>query len=99
MIHQRQAMKLSQLIKAQNNTRTINELLQWQINKLNTLVSMDQPCWRLAGRLAVTLQRRGYKNAAARVQRAATDENKEELAKTLGDLLDDKGIFPENYSG
>lgn len=84
-------MKLSQLVRAKGAARTFDEILQWQIQKL---ISMDEPCWRLAGRLAVFLQRRGYNNAAKRVQLAATEENPEALAAVLQDLRADKGIFP-----
>lgn len=86
-------MKLSQLVRAKGATRTFDEILQWQVRQL---VSKDKPDWKLAGRLAVFLQRRGYNNAAKRVQLSTTEENPEALAAVLQDLLADKGIFPDS---
>lgn len=84
-------MKLSQLVRAQQNTQELMDILRWQVSKL---IELDEPNWKLAGALAVNLQRRGYPNAAKRVQMAATDENPRALAAALKDLRADRGIFP-----
>jgi SOS response regulatory protein OraA/RecX len=86
-------VKLSQFVRAQDATKQVNEIMQWQIR---TLVSRDKPDWKLAGKLAVFLQRRGYDNAAKRVQLAATDEDEATLGAALRDLLKDQGIFPKS---
>lgn len=84
-------MKLSQLVKSAENAEELLGILRWQVS---TLVSQDKPNWKLAGKLAVSLQRRGYPNAAKRVQMAATDEDPKALAAILQDLMRDRGIFP-----
>lgn len=84
-------MKLSQLVRASQDATELMNILRWQVQKL---VSLDQPNWHLAGKLAVNLQRRGYPNASKRVQMAATDEDPKALAAALQDLLNDRGIFP-----
>jgi len=80
-------MRLSQIVEGAALTDFIQDAVR-------RLVAMDEPCWKLAGKLAVALQRRGYDNAAKRVQMAATDENSKALATALQDLLGDKGVFP-----
>lgn len=84
-------MKLSQLVKSAENSEELLGILRWQVN---SLVAKDDPDWKLAGKLAVNLQRRGYPNAAKRVQMAATDEDPKALAAILQDLMRDRGIFP-----
>jgi secreted Zn-dependent insulinase-like peptidase len=84
-------MKLSQLVKSSENAEELLGILRWQVS---TLVRKDTPDWQLAGRLAVNLQRRGYPNAAKRVQMAASDEDPKALAAVLKDLMRDRGIFP-----
>jgi hypothetical protein len=84
-------MKLSQLVRASQDAEELMTILRWQVQKL---VSEDKPDWHLAGKLAVSLQRRGYPNASKRVQRAATEENPKALAAALQDLMNDRGIFP-----
>lgn len=82
-------MRLSQIVEA-------NDLATRIRHRIQVLVSGPQPDWKLAGKLAVDLQHRGYKNAAKRVQMAATDENEKALGSILKDLLEDHGIFPED---
>jgi hypothetical protein len=84
-------MKLSQLVRAQESNEELVGILRWQVAKL---IELDEPCWKLAGKLAVNLQRRGYPNAAKRVQLAVSDENQKALADVLRDLRSDRGIFP-----
>jgi len=84
-------MKLSQFARAAKDRQELMDILRWQVAKL---IELDDPDWKLAGALAVNLQRRGYANAAKRVQMAATDENPQALAKVLQDLRADRGIFP-----
>jgi len=86
-------MKLSQLVRAQQDRRDLMDILRWQIQ---TLIRKPKPDWKLAGALAVHLQRRGYDNAAKRVQMAVGDENMKDLAAALRDLRQDRGIFPSS---
>jgi hypothetical protein len=81
-------MKLSQIVEAAGPPRTIQQAIRH-------LIALDEPCWQLAGRLAVGLQRKGYQNAAKRVQLAATEESTKALGTVLQDLLRDRGIFPD----
>lgn len=80
-------MRLSQIVEAADLTAAIQQYVR-------KLVALDKPDWKLAGKLAVTLQRRGYPNAAKHVQQAATDEDTTALGTALQDLLRDKGLFP-----
>lgn len=84
-------MRLSQLVKAREATEELMEILRWQIL---TLIRKPKPDWKLAGALAVNLQRRKYDNAAKRVQIAVSDESQAGLAAVLRDLRADRGIFP-----
>ena len=84
-------MKLSQLVRVSESVQEVMEILRWQIR---TLVSRDKPDWKLAGALAVNLQRRGYPNASKKVQMAATDGDPKALAAALQELMDDPAIFP-----
>jgi len=81
-------MRLSQIVEASELGDQIRQLVR-------TLSSQGaDPDWHLAGRLAVKLQRRGYDNAAVRVQKAATAEDSALLGKALLALSRDRGIFP-----
>jgi len=82
-------MKLSQIIEASN----LDALVQKQVNKL---IALDIPDWKLAGRLAVNLQQKGFLNAAKAIQRAATDEDAAILAPALKELLRDTDLFPKS---
>lgn len=84
-------MKLSQLVRARAATEELMEILRWQVL---TLIRSPKPDWKLAGKLAVKLQKRGYDNAAKRVQMAVSDESQKDLAAVLRDLRADRGIFP-----
>lgn len=80
-------MRLSTIVEASALGDEIRQLVR-------TLSKQSDPDWHLVGQLAVKLQRRGYDNAATRVQRAATEENAVLLRKALTALQRDKGIFP-----
>ncbi len=81
-------MRLSQIVEANDLGQQIRSL----VSRLSKV--LPKPGWKLVGRLAVKLQRRGYDNAAVRVQKAATTEDVALLQKALTALSRDRGIFP-----
>lgn len=71
--------RLSHLVMA-------SKLDAYVMQRIKALLAMPEPDWKMAGDVAVGLQKLGLKNNAEAVQDAATNEDLDALREALRDI-------------